>query len=72
MTPSEIRAAREALGLSRADLAAWLEIGSAHDMQRCEMPDTAAKSRPLPARAERLLEAYLAGYRPDGWPGDAS
>ena len=72
MTPDEIREARLTLGLSRAQLARLLDLGRAQDVQRMEMPVTAATHRPMPVRAERLLRAYLAGYRPDDWPGEAA
>jgi len=68
MTPTEIQQARQSLGLSRAQLAAMLDLKSAQDVQRMEMPDTAATHRAPPVRAVRLLRAYLAGYRPDDWP----
>lgn len=68
MTPAEIIQARLALGLSRAQLAALLDLKTPQDVQRMEMPATAATHRSPPVRAVRLIRAYLAGYRPDDWP----
>lgn len=68
MTPAEIQQARQSLGLSRAQLAALLDLRSPQDVQRMEMPSTASTHRPPPVRAVRLIRAYLAGYRPDDWP----
>jgi len=68
MTPAEIRAARESLGLSRPQMAAMLDLKSPQDVQRMEMPVDAATHRAPPVRVTRLLRLYLAGARPDDWP----
>lgn len=64
MTPAEIRAARETLGLTPQQFADMLELGhrSAVYALQCD------GGRQLPTRAERLLRAYLSGYRPEDWP----
>jgi|GEM_PF-2198724 len=62
MTPAELKAARDRLGLSRAQMARLLDIKDARSYGRFET------SRPLPVRAERLIRAYLAGHRPADWP----
>jgi ribosome-binding protein aMBF1 (putative translation factor) len=67
MTPSDIRDARRSLGLSQAQLASMLET-DAQTVRRMEMPPHMSTHR-LPApRMQRLIEAYLYGYRPDDWP----
>jgi transcriptional regulator with XRE-family HTH domain len=63
MTAAEIRAAREALGLSQAALARVLGYGSAARVSELERGARGAS----PAVA-RLLAAYLDGYRPADWP----
>lgn len=68
MTPAEIIQARLALGLSRAQLAALLDLKTPQDVQRMEMPEAASTHRRPPVRAVRLIRAYLAGYRPADWP----
>lgn len=69
MTFAEIRAAREVLGLTRAQLARLLETDPS-SVARWET-DTASNrtARKPPPRAVALLKAYLAGYRPAHWPG---
>lgn len=64
MSGAEVRAAREALGLSVTALAALLGMTMHHlsDIER------EAKGKRLSATAQRLLQAYLDGYRPADWP----
>jgi transcriptional regulator with XRE-family HTH domain len=68
MTPGEIRAAFDALGLSVAQLAAMLEV-TPDSLSRMFMdPAERSTARPAPVRLARLLRAYLGGHRPDDWP----
>ena len=67
MTPAEIREARQSLGLTAEQMARLMET-TAGAVYRWEMAGDQSSARSLPARAERLLQAYLAGYRPDDWP----
>ena len=67
MTPNEIRAARATLGLSLDKLAAML--GYAGTFRKDQMHKLEIGTRDLMPCQERLLRAYLAGYRPDDWPG---
>ena len=66
MTPSEIREAREQLGLSVAQLAALLETDP-QTVRRMEMTESANTHRKPAARMTRLIRAYLEGYRPSDW-----
>ena len=63
MTPADIRAARETLGLTQAQLAAVMGLrgqGAVSEWERGKrQPD---------GRSTRLLRAYLDGYRPHDWP----
>lgn len=63
MTPAEITAARASLGLSQAALAPLL--GYAAPIRLSELERGV---RSPSAAVERLLAAYLAGYRPPDWP----
>ena len=65
MTPAEIKAAREALGLTQAQIAPLLGYGSQSRIAEIE----GGKKRAGPA-VIRLLRAYLDGYRPSDWPMD--
>ncbi len=69
MTPNEIREARLALGLSLDQMAVMLGFDRAKRAARRKMADDletgAIEIRPA---QERLLRAYLDGYRPDDWP----
>lgn len=67
MTPGEIASARQALNVSIGELAKMLD-SDAQSVRRWLMNETASTRRDMPPRAERLLRAYLAGYRPDDWP----
>ena len=67
MTPTEIKTAREALGLSLSGLAAMLDTDPT-TTRRMEMePDKSTARAPAP-RMVRLITAYLDGYRPADWP----
>lgn len=67
MTPSEIRTAREALGLTQHQLAVMLGFeDNAHTRQNTSKLERGATT--LDAARTRLLHAYLAGYRPADWP----
>ena len=60
MTGPEFAAARRSLGLSQGQLAERMGYSSQPSVSRVE------KIGPNPQVA-RLMEAYLAGYRPQGW-----
>lgn len=67
MNHTELRAARERLGLTTKDMAQMLDT-SEKSVLRMESAPVKATARPAPRRAIRLIEAYLAGYRPKDWP----
>lgn len=67
MLPAEIKLARHKLGLSVADLARLLDT-DAQTVRRMEQRDDASTFRKPAPRMVRLIEAYLAGYRPSDWP----
>lgn len=64
MTPAEIAAARATLGLTQAQLSALMGLRGPAAISEWE-----AGKRSPSGQSERLLLAYLAGYRPDDWPG---
>jgi DNA-binding transcriptional regulator YiaG len=71
MKHDEIRSARLALGLSQSELARLLDTDT-KTVSRLEMrPESATYRTPAP-RTVRLLQAYLAGYRPPDWPPDST
>ena len=65
MTPAEFRAARHALGLTQ-DRLGWI-LGYGHGAQS-RISDIERGRAPVTPCVERLLRAYLAGYRPSDWP----
>lgn len=67
MTPVDIKSARQALGLSQAELAAMLDT-DASTVRRMEMSPDHKSHRPPAPRMVRLIAAYIAGYRPPDWP----
>jgi transcriptional regulator with XRE-family HTH domain len=63
MTPDDIREARKALGLSQRELATLLGYGDVMRVSEIERGVRVAGDA-----VERLLRAYLDGYRPNDWP----
>jgi len=66
MTPEEIKQARHRLGLTLVQLGEMLGYQGHH--VRVQMDDLETGRRPLRGCQERLLRAYLEGYRPPDWP----
>lgn len=65
MTSNQFKQARQSLGLTQPKMAAMLglsRIGSVSEIERGLTVVT-----PM---AERLIRAYLSGYRPDDWPAE--
>jgi transcriptional regulator with XRE-family HTH domain len=67
MTPDQIRKARISLKLTQQQMADMLDTDR-QSITRMEMQPDAATHRGMPARAERLIKAYISGYRPEDWP----
>lgn len=67
MTHDELRAAREKLGLTETEMATLLDV-DVSSVQKWERDPTKPSHRPAPARVDRLMTAYLSGYRPEDWP----
>lgn len=67
MTPKQLRAARRKLGLSVSQMATMLET-DAQTVRRMETDPEHSKFREPARRMERLLWAYLDGWRPKDWP----
>lgn len=69
MTPKEFKEARLKLGLTLAQMGRMLGYSGA------QLKATAFRlengERPIREAQRRLIEAYLAGYRPPDWPGRA-
>jgi DNA-binding transcriptional regulator YiaG len=63
MTPTEIRQARETLGLTPEQIAPLLGYSD-----RARIYEIEGGKRNPSASALALLRAYLDGYRPEGWP----
>ena len=61
--------AREELGLSIYQLAELLETDPRVIRAIEAAPSSSTRREPAP-RMVRLMEAYLAGYRPPDWPHD--
>lgn len=67
MSPDDLKQARRTLGLSVADLAAMLGVAPSH-LRRMEMQPGKEAHRPVRETTQRLVQAYLDGYRPPDWP----
>jgi transcriptional regulator with XRE-family HTH domain len=66
MTPAQLHKARQKLGLTLEQMAAML--GYEGDHRRQMLYDLESGRRTIREPQRRLVEAYLAGYRPDDWP----
>lgn len=71
MTPTEIKQARQSLGLSVAQIATLLDTDP-QTIRRMEQSETANTFRKPAPRMVRLIRAYLDGYRPNDWPTGAA
>ena len=69
MSSAEFKAARHALGLNVEELGLMLDTNG-KSIRCIEASENSNMWRPPAPRMVRLLEAYLAGYRPDDWPKD--
>jgi len=67
MNHTEVRAARLALGLTPAELAKLLDVGT-QTVTRMESTPDRSKHRLPAVRMVRLIRAYLDGHRPADWP----
>jgi predicted transcriptional regulator len=67
MTPEALKEARRNLGLTVPQLAVMLGVHQDH-IRRMEMQPGKPTHRPVRGTTERLIAAYLSGYRPDDWP----
>ncbi len=65
MKNHELRAARERLKLTQAQLAALLDLGAAMRVSEYERE---TNPRTIPMHIARLVRAYADGWRPSDWP----
>ena len=63
MTPDQVKQARKTLRLNQAQMAQMLGYGA-----QARVSDVERGAHPLDRGKERLLQAYLSGYRPPDWP----
>ena len=66
MHPHELRTARGNLGLTLLDMGRLLGYKGANQRHVCYSLEAGLRTIREPQR--RLVEAYLAGYRPADWP----
>ena len=64
MTPAELKAARESLGLRQSDLDRVLDLSSSYVSKM----ETGAK--PIRTVHALAMQALLMGHRPEDWPKD--
>jgi transcriptional regulator with XRE-family HTH domain len=67
MLAGELREARRILGLTVREFADMLGVRPQH-VRRMETPPGQGAHRRVTATTERLVRAYLSGYRPRDWP----
>lgn len=71
MTPDDVKAARAALGLSQSQLSRLLGFSvetSPPNARGAPVARIERGAKPIGGAEERLLRAYLDGYRPGDWP----
>jgi DNA-binding transcriptional regulator YiaG len=67
MTPKELKEARKTLGLTQDQMGRMLDTTGRVVRTMESDPSTSQHRTPAP-RMERLIKAYLEGFRPDDWP----
>lgn len=67
MKPSDVRAAREALGLTLSEFGKMLDTDKS-TTRKMELLESSSQYRTPAPRMIRLIVAYLNGYRPNDWP----
>lgn len=68
MTPDQIKKARLTLGLTVSQFGKMLDISDERAMRKHMAKPNSKSYKPPSARMVRLINAYLAGYRPNDWP----
>ena len=66
MTPDQFTRARKRLGLTLKQTA--LLLGYEGDQAKSQVHHLETGRREIRPAQRRLIEAYLAGYKPDDWP----
>lgn len=66
MTPADFKQARHTLGLTLSQTARLLGYDGNHAMQQVRKMESG--ERAIRPAQERLMRAYLDGYRPEDWP----
>lgn len=66
-THEQFKEARHKLGLSVAEAAAMLGVGELL-VRRMELAPDKSSHRPVQGPVQRLMDLYLAGFRPKDWP----
>ena len=70
MNHKQFKRARLALNLTQSELSEMLDTDP-QSIRRIEGNPENSTARKVAPRMERLLDAYLAGYRPSDWPTPA-
>ena len=70
MSPSDLSETRRKLGLTLSEMATLLGYQGSERRQQCADLESGRRAIREPQR--RLVEAYLAGYRPRDWPQPAA
>lgn len=66
-TPTTLKAARNALGWSLADMARALRLASAETKGGDRVREMESGARPISGPVSVAVEAFLTGWRPEGW-----
>ena len=66
-TPADLKAARLALGWSLRDMARALRLAQVETKGPDRVRDMESGARPISGPVSVAVEAFLTGFRPDGW-----
>lgn len=69
-TPADLKAARESLGWSLRQMARALRLAGAPEKAATRVREMEDDRRPISGPVCVSVEAFLTGWRPDGWTDD--
>ena len=66
-TPADLKAARQTLGWSLRQMARALRLAGTPDKAATRVREMESEARPISGPVAVAVEAFLSGWRPDGW-----
>jgi transcriptional regulator with XRE-family HTH domain len=69
-TPNDLKTARQVLGWSLRQMARALRLAGSDAKAATRVREMESGSRPISGPVAVAVEAFLSGWRPDGWSAD--